>query len=118
MIYTSYFERIREVPNPISIARRKPFWTGPIQEIEHLAPSEQLLQDWKADRISESDYISRYHRRIKKFFTPEDFRSMFFDYYKNDADCTLMCWEKSGFCHRHLLARIIINSGIPCEEWK
>ena len=118
MIYTSYFGRIKEVPNPISIARTKPFWTGAIQEMGLLAPSEDLVKDWKFDRISQSDYIKRYNHEINRKFDPDDFKSMFRDWIYSNS-CTLLCWEKSGsFCHRHLLARILIKSGIPCEEWK
>ena len=120
MIYTSYFGKISKFPKefePICIARWQPKWyTG--KALLSLAPSDRLLRWWKSskqDEVAQEKYKTSYMSMLKTYKAAALERVI-----KNiagDKIPVLVCFEKEGFCHRHLVAEWFNNNGIECEEW-
>ena len=121
MIYTSYFGQIKNLPDnyePICIARWKPKWyNGKV--LLSLAPSDRLLRWWKSskqDEAAQEKYKAAYMSMLKTYKEAALERII-----KNIAASkvpVLVCFEKDGFCHRHLIAEWFNSHGIECEEWK
>jgi len=86
-------------PRGISKSRMSAEW------VKDLAPSRELLDDWKKNRISWADYMARYHTEMGKHeaIIGELARR------SQDGTITLLCFEREGdpHCHRHLLAKLI-----------
>jgi len=79
------------------------------EHMEELAPSTELLRDWKARSISWGEYKRRYHQemsvrqqRIKELAKRA-----------NRGTITLLCFEREEnlCCHRHLLKVLVENRG-------
>jgi uncharacterized protein YeaO (DUF488 family) len=122
MIYTSYFGKIKSFPNnfePICIARWKPKWYHG-KALLSLAPSDQLLRWWRAVDKNASNWdrykivfedeilLGRNPRSIEKMIKQA----------AGDKVPILVCFEKGGYCHRHLIAAWLRKNGIKCEEWE
>lgn len=107
MIYTSYFGNHRRSPKEmkwVSIARKTPLsFTG--ERWEELAPSANLLSDYKSGRTDQQGYTQRYMKQLDDLVESQP---KYFDRFKTDDDLILFCYEKIGdFCHRHLLANYL-----------
>lgn len=121
MIYTSYFGQMKNFPinfEPICIARWKPKWyTGKV--LLSLAPSDRLLRWWKSskqDEAAQEKYKAAYMsmlRTYKPVVIEQIIKSL-----ANGNIPVLICFEKDGFCHRHIVAEWFNDNGIKCEEWK
>ena len=117
MLYTSYFANVGRLPKDmvlVSISRRPPKgWRG--WSLKSLAPSESLLSDWHKRHDAE-EYIQRYAQDVLDQKDPallvKNLRGKF-----GDADICFLCFEKSGFCHRHLVAMWLTRHGFACQEW-
>lgn len=103
---------------PISIAQFSPKWYLGYKEFI-LAPSKQLLSNYKSGFITEE----RFKEEYTKYLDTIPFESLFGvwrDLVKRDGlkGVVLMCYEKYGdFCHRHILAEYIKNKfGIDVVE--
>ena len=75
--------------------------------IYFLAPSMYLLQSYKDGTISEEEYVKEYTQQLNDF--SKDIES-FVDVLKDelaDKKVVLLCYEKDGFCHRHVLAEYL-----------
>ena len=74
ILYTSYFAKFKKgVGNKISIARFNPKWLNSSELsawCDSLAPSKELLNDYKYKGISWGEYTTRYYNEIKKTLTP------------------------------------------------
>ena len=117
MIYTTYFAKLRKLPDniePISIAiypiRN---WSG--KQYKKLAPTAQILSDYKktGDEIA---YTEKYQTRLSRLDADEvvkELRAL-----AKDKDIALVCYEKpSDFCHRHLVAKWLKAEGYEVEEF-
>lgn len=121
MIYTSYFAKLKSLPDnivPISICAKAPDWYSGL-EFKGLAPKYDFFMKWKKDHDNEY-YTKCYNARVLSNY---DAGSLLVDliYMVNDCekDICLMCYEKpSDFCHRHLVADWFTKNGFPCEEYK
>ena len=120
MIYTSYFGKIKKFSDiyaPISVARWNPKgYKGEI--FKELAPSDSLLRWWKSstqNKEAEHIYIERYKNEVLSCYTP---RCVYQAIYNkaNGKIPVLVCFEKDGFCHRHLIAEWFKENGLSCEE--
>lgn len=117
-IYTSYFSKLRKIPEdiiPISIARKEPeFFSG--LEYKSLAPSWELIQLWKQTQ-DEEKYTYYYNTSVLGRLNPLNvFRDL--ARLSGGKDVVLVCYEKpSNFCHRKIVAKWFQNSGIECSEW-
>jgi uncharacterized protein YeaO (DUF488 family) len=75
------------------------------QRLKNLAPSKELVRDWKEQKISWEQYTCRYHQEICS--QHEAIREL-----ANRAmrgTITLLCYEEDNnpCCHRHLLKKLI-----------
>ena len=108
-IYTSYFANWHNFPKDsiiISITRYPPKgWKN--LELQSLAPSATLLQDWKNGSIDEYIFKQRYIMQLEKDsnLRPRAIALLKGLIQEHNKDIVLCCYEKSDdFCHRHILA--------------
>ena len=122
MIYTSYFGKMKEFPKnfePICIARWKPKWYHG-KALLSLAPSDQLLRWWRAadkNALNWNKYKMIFEDEVLLGRNPHSIEKMI-KQAAGDKIPVLVCFEKGGYCHRHLIAAWLRKNGIKCEEWK
>lgn len=132
MLYTSYFGKLKQIQKfpgtvyPISIAAVTPKWFQG-RSFTQLAPSFELLHDWKTGHADEAAYRARYMEQLNRLDVHEILRELpyllptiIWDIHENpEYHVALLCYEKpDAFCHRHLVAEWFTNNGISCEEMK
>ena len=133
MIYTSYFAKLRFLPEnivPVSICGTAPDWyTG--AEYKKLAPKYGFFMEWK--RTGDNNYyIKCFKEQVLdklsyisvvnhlQLMLPYDMRvDMDSDVAINTKyHVALICYEKpTDFSHRHLVADWLNRNGVRCEEW-
>ena len=116
-IYTGYFAGIRNYPSGvliIGITRFKPEYFKGIN-LESLAPSANLLRQYKNKEIDNFIFKQKYIQEIEdRGFVAKSVRQILEEIAGN-RDIILCCYEKpSEFCHRHILAEWL--GGV--EEYK
>lgn len=76
-----------------------------------LAPSQQLLDDWNAPRITWDEYVARYTKEMEA--QREAIAALAEE--ARRGTITLLCQEEESdpHCHRHLLKRMIEDSMKP-----
>ena len=122
MIYISYFGKIKDFPSnfePICIARWKPKWYHG-KALLSLAPSDQLLRWWRAadkNALNWNKYRMIFEDEVLLGRNPHSIEKMI-KQAAGDKIPVLVCFEKGGYCHRHLIAAWLRKNGIKCEEWK
>lgn len=107
---TSYFGISKNDRDAVAICRYVPEWyTG--RTCEALAPSAELLRDWRAKKITEEEYTLRYYQETLSNLDPEDIYQL----YKYSI---LICYERRGsFCHRHIVAKWLEDClGVTVKE--
>lgn len=133
MIYTSYFAKLKQLLKnivPISICGRAPDWYKGLQ-YGKLAPKYDFFMEWKKNHDNDY-YIKCYSEQMLDKLNAQEvvneltklthnpYRNpRLWSYGSQALDTALICYEKpSDFCHRHLVAKWLIDSGYPCEEYK
>lgn len=134
MIYTSYFAKLKSLPDnvtPISICAKAPNWYKGIQ-YKKLAPKYGFFMKWKEDHDNDY-YIERFNLEVLEPLNitsvlddlqvslPEEVKmKMQSPVWRNkDWHIALVCYEKpTDFCHRRLVADWLVSNGISCEEYK
>jgi uncharacterized protein YeaO (DUF488 family) len=113
MIYTaSYFEPHHHHGELISISRSNPKNVQVVTQLPFLAPSSELLQDWKRGNVDEADYTARFREEIKDRWPTVH---QWMESLKPDEDSTLLCWERAGeFCHRNLVLQMLLKYRPDC----
>lgn len=121
-IYTSYFAAISKLPKGcalISIARKNPvgitFYAMP-----QLAPSYDILREYKSCGGTKARYAQRYISEVLNCLDPEDTYNYICSIVRaSGKNCAvLLCYEKPyNFCHRHIVADWLTKSGHPVKEW-
>lgn len=123
MIHTTYFAQLRNLPEhivPISIARSTPKWfTG--LECKKLAPTWEILSEWKNSEVKgkreEERYINAFKSDVLSKLNPLDVVRELIDLAQS-KDIALVCYEKRGdFCHRHIVGRWLTDGGFSCSEY-
>jgi len=80
----------------VAISRTVPaWWNG--KRYPALAPTWKILALWREGKLEEEDYIYMFHRDV---LSKLDYNKVI-EEIGNDA--VLLCWERTGFCHRHLV---------------
>jgi len=101
LVYTGYWARlndyIRAGLTPIGISGKSPEGYKGL-EWKFLAPSLQTYLKWKENH-NEFEYMAEYMPKLEKI-DKEEFKKKLLAI-KNPI---LLCYEKEGFCHRHLVA--------------
>ena len=115
MFYTSYYAKYRKYKGfyRIAISRTSPCNTKePIsydEKIIQLAPSKDILADYKYNGLSKEQYTERYIDQLdnlRSCGTLDDIVK-YLRLLTSDitSDIVFLCYEKSDdFCHRHILA--------------
>lgn len=70
-----------------------------------LSPSWDLLNDYKNGKISWDEYVERFKQEMNNDICIATMRKI--KWMAKDKDVHLICYEKSGNCHRHILKRMI-----------
>lgn len=108
-IYTSYFANWRNFPEgsiKIAVTRYLPEYWGDGLSLPQLAPSEELLRQYKNKQIDEFVFKVKYLSELDdRLLTPQYVRDILISA-ANGRDIILCCYEKpDDFCHRHILAK-------------
>lgn len=92
-------------PRGISKARLSAEW------VREVAPSKELLKDWKASRISWDEYTVRYREEM----LAQEAAIAALRQKAQEGTSTLLCFEREGDprCHRHLLKKLIEKEMVP-----
>lgn len=112
MIYTSYWGNLKNLvqifgkDKIISVSRWNRFWNG--KRCSQLFPSIDLLKGFKNGTITEEEYTRIYNEQLQSM-NPENC-------YKVFNGCVFVCYEKTGFCHRHLISQWLRDNGFDCQE--
>ena len=132
MIYTSYFAKLKSLPEhiiPISICGKVPDWYKGLQ-YNKLAPRYDFFVKWKENHDNDY-YVKCFQEQVLDKLDArkvlEELDGMLVmqaldGNYTGDPMLTprmaLVCYEKpSDFCHRHLVADWFNKNGIECREW-
>lgn len=119
MIYTSYFAKLKLLPDnivPIAICAKAPDWYKGLQ-YKKLAPKYDFFMKWKENHDNDY-YIKCFNEQVLDKLEPIKVYQELCSLAKSD-DIVLICYEKpSDFCHRHLVADWLNKNGFRCEEWK
>lgn len=123
MIYTSYFAKLRSLPDyivPVSICGKAPEWYQGLQ-YKKLAPKYDFFMEWKRNKDNDF-YIKCFQEQVLDKLNPTDvildLSKMVYGYNVGENDIALICYEKpSDFCHRHLVADWFNKNGVYCKEW-
>lgn len=118
MIYTTYFAKLKSLPNdivPISICGKAPIWYSGIQ-YKKLAPKYDFFMQWKENHDNDY-YISCFNNQVLSELNPvqvvNDLIAM-----AAGRDIALVCYEKpEDFCHRHLVRDWLNQNGFHVEEY-
>lgn len=73
-----------------------------------LAPNESLFHDYKTGLCGEEEYTRRFIEQMKNNNIAQERMHAIRELAK-DKEVYLICWEKTGFCHRFLLIEMINN---------
>lgn len=124
MIYTSYFAKLKFLPNniiPISICGKAPDWYKGLQ-YKKLAPKYDFFIEWK--KTHDNDYyIKCFNEQVLDKLNVLTVMRDLIDLVNSTEnhigkEIALICYEKpSDFCHRHLVADWLRKNGLQCEEW-
>lgn len=113
MIYVSYYGNHRKFPQDfktVSISRFIPKYMKVDKHAIELAPSQKLLNDYKAGSINNAAYTEIFTKDVINQLNPKEI----FEKYDN---CVLLCYEKTGdFCHRTLVQKWLNEAGFECKE--
>lgn len=114
-MYTSNFASIERVAVPLSISRIPPTWyTGPCEL--RLAPSTQLLADYKRGLIGRPEYVTRFTDETLAPLDPAQLYAELVERYGRSV--TLLCYEPPmSFCHRRLVAKWF-EDNVGVDVWE
>lgn len=122
MIYTSYFAKLKSLPDnivPISICAKAPDWYKGLQ-YKKLAPKYDFFMKWKETHDNEY-YIRCFNEQVLNKLDILNVIRDLIDLAPGDMTgktICLVCYEKPGdFCHRHLVADWLNKNGFECKEW-
>ena len=117
MIYTSYFAKLKSLPDnivPISICAKAPDWYKGLQ-YKKLAPKYDFFMKWKENHDNDY-YIEHFQKEVLDYIKSKMNAPVWVN---KDWHIALICYEKpSDFCHRHLVADWLNKNGIECKEYE
>ena len=128
MIYTSYFSNLRHMPLniiPISISLFAPKWYSGL-EYKKLAPTIEIFRRWKDGyRIISPDRRQKeYNKQVLSKLSVDEVIFDISEIAKFDnlkwyeiSDVVLLCYESTGFCHRHIVSEWLMSNDICVQEY-
>ena len=88
-------------------------WNGKVDRLSILAPTQRILDDYKARRIGEAQYVEAYRDRLSDVWPTV---KAWLNSLEPEIDQTLLCWEKPGqFCHRNLVLQMVQKHRPDCH---
>ena len=72
--------------------------------IQCFVPPWDIVEAYKNREINEEEYTVAYRRSIVERWSQV---KRWLDHLEASGELYLCCWEKTGFCHRYLVARLI-----------
>ena len=110
MVGTSYWGNLKNLDSKVvvNISRWNRFWKG--EDCEILKPNVKMLIDYKNGKIDEKVYTYYFKWYLWGLDVKEVYDSL-------DGKI-LCCYEKVGFCHRHIVREWFKYFGLECEEVK
>ena len=116
MIFTGYYANyklyVERGLTPIAISGRPPEWYKGLWW-KDLAPSWSIWKQWDKEH-NEDIYIDRFFKEIISQLDIKELKERL----DNIENPILLCYEKEGFCHRHLVRDWLNYNGIECHECK
>ena len=88
----------------LSIALSFPKNVGVKHRVACLCPTWDMILKLKRHEISEQEYTDRYRSLLASRWSAV---KRWLEALPDDQDLYLCCWEKTGFCHRYLVAKLI-----------
>ena len=124
MIYTSYFAKLKSLPDniiPISICGKAPEGYKGLQ-YKKLAPKYDFFMKWKENHDNDY-YIKCFNEQVLDklnwYQVYEELYNLADSLGKAHYDICLVCYEKpTDFCHRHLVSNWFNKHLVACEEYK
>jgi hypothetical protein len=113
-IYTSNYARKGSDPNAYAISAGPPKWYAG-KQIKEVAPSWDIVMDYKAGVMSKDEYVEAYVGLLQlRRVNPHKLIDSLPD------NSYLLCYESpKDFCHRQVLsAWIEYHTNASIEEWK
>jgi uncharacterized protein (DUF488 family) len=95
--YTSYYARTKNHPRSVSISIKPPYYYKGAHYLP-LAPSKELLLDYKAGIADDAEYTRRFMIQLSALDPQRVVDNL-------PNGCILLCYEGlDKFCHRHIVA--------------
>jgi len=111
MLYEGYFGNFENYPENeifIVVSRYYPrFIRKGLSFHPELAPSKELLEDWKTGGISWELYEKRYRKEMESEKAQETIKALARAIQYDDF--RLLCYEKNPPCHRFILKELIFG---------
>ena len=99
---TSYFGKIDKNLNNVSISGKAPDWYNG-RQYKKLAPKYWFFKKYKEDN-DEQFYINEYYKILNELDPYQVFKEL-------GENSVLLCYENPGqFCHRHLVAKWLMDN--------
>lgn len=118
-IFTSYYKKLESCGVKfmcIQVSNTKPAWfIWDTYELKSVYPKWDLVKGLKQGYITRDEYTHKYKQQLDTLDKNSIIRQLHQIYRENDyKPIVLLCYEnKSGFCHRHILAEWL---GMDIEE--
>jgi len=114
MIETGYFAKIKTYPETdwlLCVARKYPWFVkqGKMTHMIELAPSNELLKDWKEGSITWEEYEERYRSELSSSSLARNGIAWIGLKDAQGETVRLLCWEKEPPCHRFILKDMIVD---------
>lgn len=114
MLKETYFQILPKIkaknPNAYYIAVSRKI-SDKVTVNEHcmaLAPSSKLFGDYYTHKIDWEEYTRRFLQEMKNSKVQAEIKRI--KEMAETRDVYLICWEKTGFCHRYLLIDMITGT--------
>jgi hypothetical protein len=98
-------EALKSATRVVSISRGDPKWIKPEWKIWEFCPSWFLINGWRDKSVDEKEYRAEFLCQVVGHTLQRGIDQV------QDGD-VLCCWEKSGFCHRDIVADFLDAAGI------
>lgn len=112
-LFTSNYARFGNHPNSVSISVNVPRTHPNLKHCPELAPTWDLVSQYKQGTINTSEYIDEYLNILEQrnITSGKDVAALL-----KDGD-VLLCYEKAtDFCHRQIVATMLKESGFDVVE--
>jgi hypothetical protein len=111
MIYTSYYGNWRKLLGLklVGVSKDLPPGVISMDHLPELGPSASLLARYKENQIGEEEYTTEFLAHLQTLSVHK--------YGTQLKGKVLLCYEKGGFCHRHLVAAWLKDAGYEVREF-